>query len=132
MWHDLSSDLGQPLFVRGVHRRVQERYSDGFDIRLAQRSEHQSCRNFVQRHPDCAIRQATFPHLVAQAPWHERRRKHRRQVAVVVAVLAPNLEDVAKAFGGHQCRPRARPFDYGVGGKGGRVDENMDCLRTDP
>jgi hypothetical protein len=49
---------------------------------------------------------------------------------LVEAAFGPHLDDVAKAFGGHEGGARAASFDQGVGRERRPVDDEVDLAGT--
>jgi hypothetical protein len=104
-------DLLDPQFVVGVAVAVQEKDRDRLDLHLGQAIADRADLGFVERPVDGAVRADALGHLETQGALDQRPVLLEEKIVGVRAVDAPNLIDVAKAFGDEQRRSRTRALE---------------------
>ena len=126
-----SGDLGYPLFMCRIRRRMHEAHRQGLNLGFLEFADRPTHIRFVKGHVDRSIGQHPFGDTLAEAAWDQRRRKFRRKIQVVVTSLAAHLEHVAEARCGDQPHPCAGILDNDVGRQRRRVDEDAHLFRRD-
>ncbi len=107
---ELRQELGGPVLVLDVRPRVQEADRDGVDVERAKAFGDGLDRALVEGEEHPAGVRDPFGHLEPQTTRDERFGLAIGEVVQVRPVRAADLEHVAKAFGGHECRPCAAAF----------------------
>ncbi len=118
----LKDRLGAP-FMRWVAVTMKEQNRHRFDRLTFQHSGKLGDLLVPQRLQDFASGQHPLVHFVAVLARHQRPVLGKEQIVGIGPVHAPDLIDVAKAFGDQQRRLRARPLQDGVDGDGRAVQE---------
>src|SRR5690606_26267209 len=77
----------------------------------------------VQRLFDLSGEADALVDLAAEAPRNQRFRSFRRQIIKAWPILAADMQNVAKSFGGDKGGRRASPLEQRIGGDGGAVDD---------
>ena len=108
-------DLRRALLMRGIAKTVEVANADGFDAFVAQLADQAPDKRFVQ---DCS----TLPSAAMRSGTSKRRWRGTRgfgssrlQIVEFVAVLAADLDGVAKTRRRKQRRRRALALDQRVG-----------------
>ena len=112
----------------GVQEADRDR-GDAFGARPLRRLPH---RLLVQLGPLLAARAGPLGDLVAQPARDERRRLLVLELVHDRDPQPPQLEHVAEAGGRQQAAARSLPFEHGVRGDRGRVDDLGDARRRRP
>ena len=97
-------DLACPLLVRGVPERKQEADAERFDAFGGERFERLPQCGFIERRHDRALRVDALRNAEGQMSRHERRRLLVGLIEKPVALVALDLEQVAKTFGHQEPR----------------------------
>ena len=113
--------LADRLLVRRIAIAVQQAYRDGLDALGAQSVDQAQHLVRVERRQHAAVGEKPLVQLEAQMARRQRGRPLHEQIVHVVAVLAPDLDGVAKAARGDQRGARALALDQGVGEQRGAV-----------
>ena len=113
-----------------IHIGVHEGHGHALDALGSEHSGQRPHRAFVERQADPAMHIHAFGHGETDRPRHQRLGLLDAEIVLVVAALVGDIEDVAEALRGDQGRPCAAPFDDGIGGKRGAVDEYTDIAET--
>ena len=121
-----AQQLADRLLVRRIAVAVQQAHRDRLDALRMQRSDQAQHLIRVEPHLDGAVGEHALVQLEAQTARRERGRPFHEQIVHVVAVLAPDLDRVAKAARGDQRGAGALAFDQRVGEQGGAVHHVRD------
>ena len=129
--HRLDQDVAHGALVLAVEIGVHEADRDGGDAASFQNARDLARRGDVERFEHDAGGIDAFGHRQPVAPRHVRLDDVLVGVPEVFLVGAPDLDDVAKALGGHHGGARQPARDQGIGRDRGAVREQRDLGEVD-
>src|SRR6185437_11084689 len=91
-WRDLSDELTDLLFMTWIEVRVNERYSNCFDMRIEQRTNHYLYLFRIKRFLDASIAERAFVDLKAKGTCHQRGQSVPRGIIDVGSSLTAHLQ----------------------------------------
>ena len=127
-----AKDRGRPPLVRWIGIGVYEADDHTVDILCAKCGCDDLELVFRQRQMNHTVRPHPLLHLEAQVSRHQGRRVVGMDIVNLGAGLTADLQEVAKAFGGHDGDRAAAPLDQGVGADGRAVMEAGDIGCAEP
>src|SRR5262245_35873630 len=102
---------------------MQEPDRDAGDALLLERGNQLLYGTLIERAQDFAARARTLRHRVAQAPRNQWLGLFQENVVLFEAMLVADLDRVAEAFRGDQCRHGALALDQRVRGERSAVHD---------
>ena len=117
------------LLVHGIGVGVQEGDRNGFHTVGGQGPQLAPRALLVEWAQDTPVAVDALGHFPAPAAGGERAGELRPDIVDVIALLAPDLDDVPEALGGHEGGRRALAFDDGVDHERGAVDHAIEAGR---
>ncbi|MGF6695792.1 hypothetical protein OKW38_000403 [Paraburkholderia sp. MM5496-R1] len=123
--------LAHRAFVGWIAITVQQAHCHTREFSNANRRNDPLEAIEVERHELVALRVHAAAHGEAVAARHERLGQCDAQVVLLKAAFGAHLDDVAKAFARDEGGARAAPFDQGIGGERGAVNDRSDLRGFD-
>ena len=115
----------------GIDEGMQQADRDGLHAVIAQASDRDARRRFVERRADGAIRQQPLRHLKPQAARHQRVGAAHEQVVGVVAQFRADFLHVAEALRREEAGRHAAPLDQRIRDQRRAVDDVPHLGRRD-